>query len=172
VTGLPIGKSRLDVAFERLAGGLRMRFGLRGSACELEVLPMLPPGARNLRARLDGAAIAPRPSLGVRLTGEPRLLELRWDGGYALEPRAVVLEPGQADAGVRILDVAEDAQGLRVEVEGQAGSTATLRLWGERAARAEGATLRDASGALELDVPLPASVSERFSRATVHLRSR
>ena len=168
VEGLAVGASRLDVEFEQQAHGLRMRLVPRGPALTLELRPMPPVGASGVAARLDGRSVAANPGVSVTLSGSPRVLELSWAGGLALEPPLMALEPGQADQGVRVLGFEAVPRGFRLAVEGLSGSTATLRLHGEAPTSAEGARLRRAGDVTEVEVALPPSV-ERFSRAEVRL---
>jgi hypothetical protein len=169
VEGLAVGESRLDVVFERQPEGLRVRLRPRGPALLLQLRPMPPPGARSISARLDGRPVTANPGVGVALSGSPRVVELRWAGGLAVEPPLVALEPGQVDHGPRILEFGAAEGGWRVTVEGLSGSTATLRFRGDVPGRAEGATLRGAPGLTEVTVSLPPS-ADRFSRAEIRLR--
>jgi glycogen debranching enzyme len=169
VERLAVGDSRLDLELERLAQGLRVRVRPRGKALVLELRPMPPAGAHGVSARLDGAPVAAAPGVSVALDGSPRVVELRWTGGLEVEPPLVELEPGQADRGTRVLDFAAVSGGYLLTVEGPSGSTATMRLRGERLVGADSGTLRGGPGTTELEVVLPAS-AERFSRAQIRLR--
>jgi glycogen debranching enzyme len=172
VSGLRVGASRLDAAIEQEAGRLSLRLEPRAGRLTLDVRPPLPPGARDVTATLDGSRVAWRgDAVEVALAGAPRVLELRWRGGLAVEPPLSALEPGQGDRGVRVLDFAGDAAGWRLALEGPAGTTAVVRLHGEAPSSAEGATLRTAGRATEATVAFP--TSERpFSRAEVRLGRR
>jgi hypothetical protein len=70
---------------------------------------------------------------------------------------------------MRVLDFAAVDGGFRLAVEGLSGSTATLRLHGERPAGADSGSLRAGPGVTELEVTLPVSAA-RFSRAEIRLR--
>jgi hypothetical protein len=157
------------VAFERRPGGWRIELRPKGPPLLLELRPMPPPGARGLGARLDGRPVTAAPAVSVALAGSPRVVELRWAGGLEVEPPRVALEPGQADQGTRVLDFTAVDRGFRLAVEGLSGSTATLRLHGERPASADSGTLRTGPGVTELEMTFPAS-PERFSRAEIRLR--
>jgi hypothetical protein len=167
--GLGVGKSRLDVVFERRPGGMRIELRPKGPPLLLELRPMPPPGARSLGARLDGRSVSAAPAVSVALAGSPRVVELRWAGGLEVEPPRVALEPGQADQGTRVLEFTAVDGGFRLAVEGPSGSSATLRLHGECPARADSGTLRRGPGVTELEMAFPAS-PERFSRAEIRLR--
>jgi hypothetical protein len=121
-------------------------------------------------ATVDGARTPWRDG-GVELAlgDEPRVVELRWTGGLALEPPVCALEPGQADDGVRVLEFAAEAAGWRLHLEGPAGGSAVLRLHGEAPASAEGATLGRAGPVAEAKVEFPRSAAA-FSRAEIRLR--
>jgi hypothetical protein len=136
----------------------------------LDVQPPLPPGARDVTATLDGARASWRDhGVEVALRGTPRVLELRWKGGLAVEPPLSALEPGQVDRGVRVLDFAAETTGWRLKLEGPAGGSAVVRLHGEAPSSAEGATLRTAGRLTEAKVDFPPSPLP-FSTAGVHLR--
>ncbi|HKZ33585.1 MAG TPA: GH116 family glycosyl hydrolase [Vicinamibacteria bacterium] len=169
VTGLAVGKSRLDARFERRASALRIQLVPKGPPLLLELRPMPPRGARALTARLDGRQVPARPFVSVTLDGLPRVVDLRWEGGLELEAPQAALTPGQPDQGIRVLDFAALDGGFRLAVEGLSGSTATLRLHGERPAGADSGTLRAGAGVTELEVTFPTS-GARFSRTEVRLR--
>jgi hypothetical protein len=169
ICGLGVGKSRLDVVFERRPGGMRIELRPKGPPLVLELRPMPPPGARSLGARVDGRSVAATPVVSVALDGSQRVVELRWAGGLEVEPPRVALEPGQRDEGTRVLEFTEVDGGFRLAVEGPSGSTATLRLHGERPAGADSGTLRSGRGVTELEITFPGS-PERFSRTEIRLR--
>jgi hypothetical protein len=166
---LRAGDARLDVVFERQPRGLRLRLSPKGPALQLDVQPMPPPGARGVTALLDGRRVEARPAVGVALDRSPRVLDLSWTGGLAVEPLRVELEPGQADGAARVVDFDATEEGWRLVVEGLSGSAATVRLRGEAPAAATGATLRRTPAGAEVTVAFPAS-DRRFSRAEVRLR--
>jgi glycogen debranching enzyme len=170
VSGLPSGAARLDAAIEQEPGRLSLRLEPRAGPLSLEVRPLLPPGAREATATLDGV---PRSwsgeGLEVDLGDGPRVVEFRWKGGLAVEPPLAALEPGQVDRGVRVLDFAAEATGWRLALEGPAGRSAVVRLHGEAPASAEGATLRTVGRLTEATVAFPPS-SGPFSRAGIRLR--
>ncbi len=169
VSGLAVGQSRLDVDFERRPFAWRIGLVSKGPPLRLELRPMPPPGARGLAARLDGRSVAARPVVAVALTGAPRVVELAWTGGLEVEAPRVALAPGQGDQGIRVLDLEPFDRVFRLAVEGPAGSTATLRLYGERPVSADSGALRSKPRVTELEVTLPAS-AEPFSRTEIRLR--
>jgi glycogen debranching enzyme len=169
VSRLPVGPARLDATIEQEPGGLTIRLAARGGGVVLDVQPPLPPGAREASATVDGAPAPWRGGVEVALSSAPRVVRIRWKGGLAVEPPPSLLEPGQADRGVRVLEFGADAAGFRLGVEGPAGGSAVLRLHGETARSAEGASLRTGGRVTEADVRFPES-SAPFSRAEVVLR--
>jgi hypothetical protein len=106
--------------------------------------------------------------VAVALSGAPRVVELAWTGGLEVEAPTTDLTPGQADQGTRVLDFEALDGAFRIAVEGPSGSTATLRLHGERPASADSGTLRGGPGVTELVVTFPAS-GARFSRTEIRL---
>jgi hypothetical protein len=129
-----------------------------------------PEGARELRARVDGAgrALGADRVVAVRLD-RPRVVDVSWTGGLAVEPPAVDLQPGQPDGGLRILSFSAAADGWRLVVEGRAGTTAVVRLHGRRPSSAAGATLAADGDATGASIAIPAS-PEPFGRVEVRLR--
>jgi hypothetical protein len=172
VEGLAVGESRLGVTFERQASGWRIRLRPSGRALRLDVTAVLPPGARGLRVRLDGRGVPTSPGapVGVALAGSARVVDLAWEGGLEVEPPLAALTPGQADRGLRVLDLVAARGAFELTLEGPAGATGTLRLHGPPA-WAEGGTLSRGERATELLVDLPAS-THPFSRAVVRLGAK
>jgi glycogen debranching enzyme len=170
VSGLAVGKARLAVAIEQAAGRLVLRLDPSGGPLTIDVRPRPPEGARDVWITVDGERFAPDPDRGapVRLDGRPRRVEVRWEGGLDVEPPATALEPGQADRGVRVLDLKAVPDGWRLALEGACGSRATVRLHGARPAAAAGASLRPAGSATDATVVFPPS-AEPFSRSEVTL---
>ena len=91
----------------------------------------------------------------VALADRPRRVEVRWAGGLDVEPPVASLEPGQTDRGVRVLDFAAVTGGFRLTLEGPSGTSATVRLHGERPSPRRGATLRSRGRVTEATVGIP-----------------
>jgi hypothetical protein len=108
--------------------------------------------------------------VGVALAGSARVVDLAWEGGLEVEPPLAALTPGQADRGLRVLDLVAARGAFELTLEGPAGATGTLRLHGPPA-WAEGGTLSRGERATELLVDLPAS-THPFSRAVVRLGAK
>jgi hypothetical protein len=119
---------------------------------------------------VDGVAVraGAEGALPVRLDERSRVVEVRWVGGLEVEPPVVALEPGQDDRGVRVLDFEATPGGFRLALEGPSATEATVRLWGERPAAAEGARLRAIGKMTEATVAFPPSAGP-FSRRQVVL---
>jgi hypothetical protein len=169
-SGLPCGRARLDAALERGPGRLVFRLEARGGPLAVDVRPGLPAGARGVAWAVDGAPAAAGREGGVlvALDGRPRRVEVRWSGGLEVEPPLVALEPGQPDRGVRVLDFAATTGGWRLSLEGPSGTTATVRLRGERPSSASGARLEDLGPVTEAEVAFPPS-ARPFARKDVAL---
>jgi glycogen debranching enzyme len=170
VSGLRVGGSHLDVEIVQAPETLRFRIEPSGPPLTLELRPTFPEGARDRSVLVDGHAttVARSGLVEVRLDGRPRTVEADWKGGLSLEPPTSVLEPGQPDRGVRVLDFSQVPSGWRLVLEGPAGGTATLRLHGEVPSAAEGATLVRTGGVTEATLAFPAG-AEPFTRAEVVL---
>jgi hypothetical protein len=170
--GLRAGGTRLDVAVEQAPGRLVLRLEPSGAPLSLEIRPELPAGARGAAVRLDGSPATAGPGGGVTvaLAGRPRVVEVRWTGGLAVEPPVAALEPGQADRGVRVLAFDAARGGWTLALEGPAGGSATVRLHGEAPASAKGASLVRHGAVTEAVVGFPPSPTGAFSRVDVSLR--
>jgi hypothetical protein len=62
--------------------------------------------------------------------GATAYAEVTWDGGLSVAAPLVDLLPGQPSGGVRVVDFTGDADGWLLELEGTAGRTYGLRLFG------------------------------------------
>jgi glycogen debranching enzyme len=169
-SGLRVGPSRLDVEIEQGPGRLRLRLLPEGPALALDLVPPVPAGARDVKVWVDGAALpfAPGRGVSVRLSGAPRVVEVRWKGGLSVEPPLVALQPGQSDAGLRLVDFDTTSDGWRLRVEGRSGRAVAVRLHGEAPRAARGGDLRREGAVTVVTVPLPASTTP-FSTAEVRL---
>jgi len=139
VRNLAVGRERLDVLLERSAGSARLELTGAG-AVELEWVSSIPPGARNVRATLNGV---PTPvsvvegahdgtvEIVVPAGGPERASAVTWDGGLEVEPPAVTVRPGEETRGVRVLDFGGSSGGWRLSLEGPAGSVAEIGVLGE-----------------------------------------
>jgi hypothetical protein len=97
-------------------------------------------------------------------------VEARWTGGLAVLAPLASLEPGQPDRGVRVLDFEATTVGWKLRLEGPAGGSASVGLYGETPASAEGATLRAGGPGAQVTVSFPVSTDGLFSSAEVLLR--
>lgn len=139
--GLGVGETRLDVVLKRGEGRLEVAIERRGPPVTLEVELSAPSGAREVRlASGPGAGGAGEPVVTDRevrvavpfdLTADRTSATLTWQGGLAVEPPTVDLEPGEGSYGLRVLDFRADGGGWMVELEGDAGSGYEIALRGE-----------------------------------------
>ena len=160
VRGLAVGKSRLQVQLaqqpERCTAVLRAE----GAPIAIEYLPGVPAGARDVRTTISppgrigamsGAAARPEPASAsaevlVHVGNEPVSLTTTWRGGFAVDPPLVALTPGDPSRGLRVLDVIEERDTVRVEVEAPLGSVAEVGIRGRRPGRLDGADVLSWSG--------------------------
>jgi glycogen debranching enzyme len=143
VERLPVGNARVHAVFERNPGRLVARLSAEGGTLRLRYRPALPPGARNVRVEVDGQAAAAASEtgevvldLGHDATG--RTAAFAWDDGLEPEPPTTVLEPGQTDDGLRILDFRAGEGGWTALLEGRGGRSYELALRGAALSRVEG----------------------------------
>ena len=171
VSGLRVGRAKLDVAIDQGPGRLSLRLEPRDAPFSLEVRPAWPAGARDAAVFVDGtrAEAAEEGGAVVALDGRARVVEARWTGGLAVEAPPASLEPGQPDRGVRVLDFEATPLGWRLVVEGPAGASVAVRLHGETPASATGATLRKEGAGTEATVLIPPSSAGPFTTAEVRL---
>jgi glycogen debranching enzyme len=151
VRQLRVGGSSLEFSIEQRPGRASATLRASGAPVEVEWVQAIPPGAREARATVDGAPVeAPEARMSVTVTSQPRRLEFSWTGGLAIEPPTVRLAVGQVSHGLRVVDVRATEAGWMLAVEGAAGAHYTLRVYGERIARAEGAEIVGTDGAATL----------------------
>ena len=165
VRSLHVGATRADVEFEQTPGRLRATFRATGPEARLTFAPALPPGASAVVWRLDGARAAPATrastrgadqSIDLALASQPHVVEITWQGGLMPEAPVRDLLPGESSHTLRVLDFAATDDGWRAKVEGDAGRTYELRVFGERPARATGAEIIEHKNSMtRLRVRLP-----------------
>jgi glycogen debranching enzyme len=148
VQGLRAGQSRLEFRQTLDLGEATVAFTLEGPPLELRYVQAIPLGARNVQ--MEGSVGTPEGFLrtGIhdlqyevvfQLSEEtPAELQFRWDGGLELLPPPGRPEPGGASGGIRILDFTREGDDWILVVEGDGGTTQTVRLRGERIVTAEG----------------------------------
>ncbi|MEJ2202712.1 MAG: GH116 family glycosyl hydrolase [Gemmatimonadota bacterium] len=145
VTNLHVGATALDARITRERGRFRVDVASRGPPIELDLVMPVPPGARRVSSRASGGRSAGDPvgqppesgrhDLTVTRTltveeGATAYAEVTWDGGLSVAAPLVDLLPGQPSGGVRVVDFTGDADGWLLELEGTAGRTYGLRLFG------------------------------------------
>ncbi len=159
VRRLHVGSTRIDAELVRAEGHAGARLTSHGPAVDVDVSLPVPLGALGVMAGTGhtsaGAAdepgnAAPEVAWGPHdghLTqrlhlaeGDTVTADVYWRGGLSVEPPTVHLVPGQESTGLRVVDFTAENGGWLLELEGQAGRTYTLDLYGERP------TVADASG--------------------------
>ena len=148
VRGLRVGATTLDVEVRQgwEAGGGEQRVVIRSKGPPLEVafVPDIPVGATELRVAVDGATrvwggeavgrggepAGPAP-LALRVTeGRATEITVAWEGGLAVAPPRIDLEPGQRSTGPRIIDLRAEGNGWLLTIEGTAGHEYDIGLIG------------------------------------------
>jgi len=125
VRGLRVGETTLDVDITRRwtgAGGeQRVIVRSEGPPVDIDFVPDVPVGATD-------ATVVPR---ALRLTGGGSAEVIAtWQGGLAVAPPRIDLQPGQRSTGLRIIDLVADGGGWVLTVEGTAGRDYNVRLFG------------------------------------------
>ena len=176
VQRLRAGPTSVDVDIEQAYGaeGGRQSISIRpeGRPFTLELVPDVPPGASDVAVTIDGtgASLDGSGALSLDVSGDLHV-DVSWQGGLAVAPPRIDLEPGQASAGLRILDFTHDAGGWTLQLEGTGGRTYPVEIRGTsvEASVADGTAevLGPADGRLEI-----AFTGEGRQQATVHLAPR
>ena len=141
VRRLRAGATTTDVAIRQRwtpAGGeRRTTLTTTGSPLTFEFVPDVPVGAREVAVRVNGidAELGPNGSFEViagtgTQTGERAEIVVTWEGGLTVSPPRLALHPGQRSTGLRILDFAADPAGWTLSVEGTAGRSYDIALFG------------------------------------------
>ena len=179
VRRLRAGETILDVDIRQrwtaTGGEQRTAISSDGPPLELEFVPDVPAGATAVRATISGRGILPPEEPPERDRGEPRSLRVvaaqgepteiivTWQGGLAVAPPRIDLQPGQRSTGLRILDLEADEDEWLLTIEGTAGHGYEVDLFGTavtvvvvnggaRARAMSGDTARAADGYTRVDV--------------------
>ena len=145
--GLRVAETTLDLEITggwTAAGGER-RARIRhsgGPPVTIDYLPDVPLGAAFMDISVAGAEWigapqepgapgAAMPPPRVRLSeGETAVVTARWEGGLAVAPPRIDLEPGQRSTGLRVIDFEHDGEAWLLTIEGTAGREYALDLYG------------------------------------------
>jgi glycogen debranching enzyme len=149
VDNLKVGSATVGLELIRDEGALEVLLRHSGQRIDLELVLSLPPGARDIRQvsatdndQTPMEVVESRHDVQVthflHLSGEPKTVWLRWNGGLALAPPTAPLRPGQESQGIRILDFGETEDGWSVTLEGETEQRYRIELLGELAYVADG----------------------------------
>ena len=148
VRGLRAGAATIDVEVQQrwssTGGERRTVISSEGLGLEVDFVPDVPAGATGVRVMMSGETgdvSLPRPGsergrgafppVRVRVVrGEPTEIVVTWDGGLAVAPPRIELEPGQRSEGLRILDLEADGDEWLLTIEGTAGHEYVVDLFG------------------------------------------
>ncbi|WP_420449378.1 amylo-alpha-1,6-glucosidase [Candidatus Palauibacter sp.] len=141
VRRLRAGATTTDVEIRQrwTAEGGERRTTLRttGPSLTFEFVPDVPAGAEGVSILLNDVQtnLEGDGSLEVALgegapEGSHAEIVVTWEGGLAVAPPRIDLQPGQRSSGLRILDFAADADGWILSVEGTASRTYDIDLFG------------------------------------------
>jgi glycogen debranching enzyme len=165
VKNLRVGETTLDVVIEREDAGKGYVVGVEAAGEEVELTVVLPVPLGGADHPISGVILDGTPEdIGglatwgahdgtITLTedvvpGEGVGFYILHRGGLTVAPPTLDLVPGQQSTGIRVVDFVRDREGWRLDVEGPAGATRTLELYGEpflvREAEGAGGTLRPA----------------------------
>ncbi len=150
VRGLRAGNTTLDVAIDQdwTSAGGRQRATIRwqGPRLDVDFVPDVPAGARNPSITVDGVPAPPGRAARVQVGRDapgaegaaPEAMDqddvaeivVRWEGGLAVAPPRIDLEPGQRSTGLRIIDLVADGDGWLLTLEGTQGRDYDVELFG------------------------------------------
>jgi hypothetical protein len=144
VRNLRVGATVLDVEIQQGSQDIQVAVEAVGPEVEVDIVLPVSSGAREVRwwfgnrlMTADGrGAEAGRHDQTVAIplgstADAPLAGGASWRGGLTPAPAAIHLVPGQESTGLRIIDWVRDGEGWRLEVEGQAGRSYVLPLYGE-----------------------------------------
>jgi hypothetical protein len=191
ISSLRVGATTLDVDITRAPGQWRIDVVSRGPDVDLDVLLPVPLGARAVQVQASegrpigpalkaGPAPGPHDAVVTRtlhvVEGEPVFAQATWSGGLSVAAPLVDLVPGQPSTGVRVVDFIADGDDWLLELEGQAGSTYELRLYGPTPsvaeARGAAAELHAGVGVGSEPHRLRVTFAEDGGRRLAHVRLR
>ena len=188
VRGLRAGNTTLDVEIRQdwTSAGGRQRATIRwqGPRLDLDFVPDVPVGARNPSITVDGipapAGRAARIQVGRDAPGpegaapeavdqdEVAEIVVRWEGGLAVAPPRIDLEPGQRSTGFRIIDLVADEDGWLLTLEGTRGRAYDVELFGTPVDAASTDAAASVSG--QSDGTIRVTFAGEGSRATTVVR--
>ena len=141
VRRLRAGGTSTDVEIRQrwtAAGGeRRTTLTTTGPPLTFNFVPDVPAGAREVAVRVNAVdtELGPDGSFEVitgagTQAGERAEIVVTWEGGLTVSPPRLALQPGQRSTGLRILDFAADPAGWTLSVEGTAGRSYDIALFG------------------------------------------
>lgn len=141
VRRLRVGETALAVELLREADAAVVRLRADGPPITVDLVQAVPPGARDVRIAVSGEA-APASAVtaathdilaavAVPVDAHEREVRVTWTGGLAVGHPSAPLAPGQASGGVRVIDFVAADGGWVLTLEGQAGRSYALDLFGE-----------------------------------------
>ncbi len=165
VERLRVGETTISVDIRQGPGGVTAEFRGDGPAVEITYVQALPPGAEDALAVIDADRAAgdiERGPSGLQVRSRftldgRRTVQLQWTGGLSVEPPHFDLVPGQRSRGYRVVDFQVEEGGWLLTLEGEAGRSYQVDLYGE-AVTAQGAEVGDfdsESGRTNLRVRFP-----------------
>ena len=143
VRRLRAGETTTDVEIRQRwtteGGERRTTLATKGPALTIGFVPDVPAGARDVSISVNGAVteLTEDGTVEMRLgetgaAGDRAEIVVTWGGGLAIAPPRINLEPGQRSGGLRILDFDADPDGWTLKVEGLAGRSYELGIFGAR----------------------------------------
>ncbi|WP_419162653.1 amylo-alpha-1,6-glucosidase [Candidatus Palauibacter sp.] len=141
VKRLRAGATATDVEIRQTwtatGGERRTTLTTTGPPLTFDFVPDVPVGAQEVSMWVNGVETEPSSDgslavpVGAETPGGDRAqIVVSWEGGLAVAPPRVDLQPGGRSAGLRILDFASEADGWTLSVEGTAGRTYDIQLFG------------------------------------------
>jgi glycogen debranching enzyme len=154
-SGLRVGDTRIAAAFEQRPGEFAATIAGSGPNVTVTLVLPVPLGARDVQldagAEYGPASLQQGPHDGwmnvdLPIANDSATVSVRWEGGLAVEPPTVALQPGQQSDGVRVLDFRFGDDVWLLTVEGAPGRTYDMTLYGEEIHDIDGAEVLERNG--------------------------
>ncbi len=155
VSDLRVGDTRIAATFEQRPGEFAATIAGSGSDVTVALALPVPLGARDVQLQaapeygpgsLQQGLHDGHMSVELPISNDSVTVFVRWEGGLAVEPPTVDLEPGQASQGVRVLDFQFDAEAWFLTLEGAPGHSYDVVLHGEEINDIDGAEVLERDG--------------------------
>jgi glycogen debranching enzyme len=175
VHNLRVGNTALTVSLNQQQGRFRTVIKSAGSPVTLKLTVPVPPGARdvvvassNRNARTTTVESEQAVSITVVTSEVPDSVSVGWTGGLSVEHPAPTLDPGQGSDALKVLDFDYVSGSWDLLVEGTAGRTYDVRIYGESFTRVAGGNIIERQdGVTTIAVTVPVGNGRKIAPVTL-----